>query len=246
MPPIATRMLQKEHDAYNKMRERILKDPEALDVEKGSSLNGLLEQMNVGRIQDSTHKYADITIPADIIKKIPFKLGEAGVGNFSMQKLTMKRRGSWPHAFQDPQFDLERRKYDQALDRVLEEHGQQAARIESINKLVEAVEALSSRLDKARGLNEKDTRFIEARARLRELDKTVEMLKKHKIQTILADLGRYHGTTVNDLRVFMRSHNLQFAAADTPEERTIYPELYERMKMHLDKVSSGVLDEKNN
>ena len=156
--------------------------------------------MNVGRIQDSTHKYADVTIPADIIKKIPFKLGEAGVGNFSMQKLTMKRRGSWPTAFQDPQFDLERRKYDQALDRVLEEHGQQAARIESINKLVEAVEALSSRLDKARGLNEKDTRFIEARARLRELDKTVEMLKKHKIQTILADLGRYHGATVNDLQ----------------------------------------------
>ena len=49
------------------------------------------------------------------------------------------------------------------------------------------------------------------------------MLKKHKIQTILAHLGRYPGTTVNDLRVFMRSHNLQFAAADTPEERTISP-----------------------
>ena len=32
--------LQKEHDAYNKMRERILKDPEAQDVDKGARSTG--------------------------------------------------------------------------------------------------------------------------------------------------------------------------------------------------------------
>jgi len=238
--------LQREHDAYNKMRERILKDPNALDVDNGAALNGLLEQMNVGRIQDSTHKYADITIPADFIKKIPFKLAEAGAGNFSMAKLTLKRKGGWPLAFQDPYFDRERRKYDAALDRVLDEHNKQEARIESINKLVEAIDALSERLDRAPGLNQTDARFIEARRRLRDLDKIVDVLKKYKIQTVLAHLDRYSGTTVNDLRVFMRVHNLQFAAAETVEERAVFPELYEKMKIHLDKVSSGVLDEKNN
>lgn len=238
--------IQKEHEYYSKMRERILKDPNALDVDNGAALNGLLEQMNIGKIQESTHKYADISIPADFIKKIPFKLAEVGAGNFSLAKLTMKRKGSWPLAFQDPYFDSARRKYDLALDRVLDEHDKQDARIESINKLLEAIAALSEKLDRVPGLNEKDARFIEARRRIRDLDRTAEVLKKYKIQTILADLDRYSGTTVDHLRVFMRTHNLQFAAADTVEERAIFPELYEKMRIHLDKVSSGVLDEKNN
>jgi hypothetical protein len=238
--------LQREHDAYNKMRERIFKEPEALDVDKGSSLNALLEKMNEGRIQESAHRYADVTIPADIIKKIPFKLGEKGVGSFSMHKLTMKDLKSWPLAFQDPQFDLERRKYFQALDKVLEEHEQQAARIESINRLERAVEALSTRLGQAKGLDPSERRFIEASQRVRDLRKTVEMLKLHKIQTILADLDRYEGKNVDHLRAFMRTHNLQFAAAESVEERDIFPKLYEKLKFHYEKVSSGQLDEKNN
>ena len=44
----------------------------------------------------------------------------------------------------------------------------------------------------------------------------------------------------------MRIHHLQFAAAETPEERDIFPRLYEKLKIHFDKVSSGVLDDKNN
>ena len=76
-------------------------------------------------------------------------------------------------------------RYYRALDQVLEEHDKQAAQIETINRLVEAIDVTLRSLDRAPGLFQKDARFIEARSRLRDLDKTVELLKKHKIQTVL-------------------------------------------------------------
>ena len=42
----------------------------------------------------------------------------------------------------------------------------------------------------------------------------------------MAELDRYTGKTVNDLRLFMLAHNLLFAAADSADERRLYNELY--------------------
>src|SRR5438270_834920 len=60
--------------------------------------------------------------------------------------------------------------------------------------------------------------------------------KTYKMQRVLADLDRYAGTTLDDLRVFMQAHNLRFATADTDEERRIYPELYADLSKMRDLV----------
>ena len=60
------------------------------------------------------------------------------------------------------------------------------------------------------------------------------------------DLDQYHGTTINDLRVYMRKHNLQFAEAVTPEERELYPELYMNLRIHYEKVKIGLPDDAKN
>ena len=65
------------------------------------------------------------------------------------------------------------------------------------------------------------------------------MLKTFAIEKALGDLDRYAGTTLNDLRVFMRNHNLQFADASNPEEKNLYPDLYTKLKMQLEKVNGG-------
>ena len=231
---------RKKREEYNQNRERIFRSPEAKDVDKGDALNAVLEKMNAGLIQESTHRSADVPLSVDEVRRIPFKLAEKGVRSFSMQRLTVKERGTWPLAFQDTNFDGERRGYELALDHVLEQHVQRAAQIEAIDKLKSAVGQLSDKLDLVMGRDPRDTRFIEARAALRELYAIVEMLKKYKIQPALVDLDQYHGTTVNDLRVYMRNHGLQFSAAQSKEERELFPELYAKLRMHYDKVKEAV------
>ena len=239
-------ILRKKREEYNQNQERILKSPEARDVDKGDALNKVLEKMNAGIIQESTHRYADVPLSVDEVRRIPFKLAEKGVKSFSMQRLTVKERGTWPLAFQDRQFDRERRNYELALDHVLEQHVQKAAQIEAIDGLKSAVGQLSDKLDQVMGRDPNDRRFIDARAALRELDAIVEMLKTYKIQPALVDLDQYHGTTVNDLRVYMRKHSLQFSAAQSKEERELFPELFAKLRMHYDKVKEAVgNDDKN-
>ena len=233
-------VIQKDKNLYDKIQKRILESPEAKDVDKGDALNKVLEKMNAGLIQESTHRYADVPLSVDEVRRIPFKLAEKGVKSFSMQRLTVKERGTWPLAFQDRQFDRERRNYELALDHVLEQHVQKAAQIEAIDGLKSAVGQLSDKLDQVMGRDPNDRRFIEARAALRELDAVIEMLKTYKIQPALVDLDQYHGTTVNDLRVYMRNHGLQFSAAQSKEEREIFPELFAKLRMHYDKVKEAV------
>jgi hypothetical protein len=72
------------------------------------------------------------------------------------------------------------------------------------------------------------------------------MLKTYKIQPALVDLDQYHGTTVNDLRIFMRSHHLQFADARNKEELALFPELNTKLRIHYEKVKAGVGDQGKN
>jgi hypothetical protein len=81
-----------------------------------------------------------------------------------------------------------------------------------------------------------DRLYIEAKERLTELKSTVLLLKTSKIERAIGEIDKYSGTTINELKEFMRSHNLRFAAAKTPEEKLRYPELYASLREQLDKV----------
>ena len=87
---------------------------------------------------------------------------------------------------------------------------------------MEAVHGLETRLDKwlAKSFHRL---YLEARDRVKEMRETVEMLKSTDIEQALGELDRYAGTTVNDLRVFMQRHGLQFADASTPDEIELFP-----------------------
>jgi hypothetical protein len=110
----------RDRELYNKEQKRILASPEARDVDKGNALNAVLEQLNSGLIQESSHRYVNIPLSVEQVRRIPFKLAAKGINSFSMYRLTVKHKGQWPPAFQDRQFDRERRIYEVALDRVLD------------------------------------------------------------------------------------------------------------------------------
>ena len=58
----------------------------------------------------------------------------------------------------------------------------------------------------------------------------MRLLKTAKIERAIGEIDKYSGTTINDLKMFMQSHNLRFAAAKTPEEKLMYPELYASLR----------------
>jgi hypothetical protein len=232
-------MAAQDKENYNKIRQRIDQHPEARDVRKGDALNAVLEQLNNPKIQESSSRSVTVPLSVDEVRRIPFKLGAKGVKRFSIARLTAKDKGKWPVAFQDNQFDRDRREFEKALDNALEQQYKGNMQLESIKAVQKTVDNLEYTLEKVVG-KIPDTLYFEARERLKEMEATVEMLKTHAIEQALGDLDRYAGTTVNDLRVFMLRHNLQFADAGTPDEKELFPQLYAKLGEQKDRVSVGL------
>ena len=232
-------MVAKNKENYTKIRQRIDQHPEARDVRKGDALNVVLEQLNNPKIQESSSHTVTVPLSVDEVRRIPFKLGAKGVKSFSIARLTAKEKGKWPVAFQDNQFDRDRREFEKALDNALEQQYKGDMQLESIKAVQKTVDNLEYTLEKVVG-KISDTLYFEARERLKEMRATVEMLKTQSIEQALGELDRYAGTTVNDLRVFMLRHNLQFADAANPDEKELFPQLYAKLGEQKDRVSVGL------
>ena len=59
--------------------------------------------------------------------------------------------------------------------------------------------------------------YAEAAWRLNELRKTARLFETQKVQQAIGEIDKYSGTTVNDLKLFMRKYNLRFGRAETPD-----------------------------
>jgi hypothetical protein len=232
-------MAEKDKEDDNKIRQRIDQHPEARDVTKGDALNVVLEHLNNPKVQESVSRSNAVPLSVDEVRRIPFKLGAKGVKSFSIARLTAKDKGKWPVAFQDNQFDRARRDFERALDNALEQQYKGSMQLESIKAVQKTVDNLEYTLEKVVG-KIPDTLFFEARERLKEMRETVEMLKFHATEQALGELDRYAGTTVNDLRVFMLRHKLQFADAGNPDERELFPQLYAKLGEQKDRVTGGL------
>ncbi len=235
---------QRAKDLMNKIRDRIAQHPEARDVRVGDALNEILRQLGNPKIQETTSRSTAVPLSVEEVRRIPFKLGPKGVSRFSIARLTAKGKGHWPEAFQDNRFDYDRRKLEKALDNVLEQQYNRNLQLESIKVLEAAVDGLEVRLEQVVGKSS-DRLYLEARDRLKEMKETVEMLKFSDIEQALGELDRYAGTTVNDLRVFMLRHGLQFANASTPDERELFPQLYAKLGEQRDRVTQGLAVDDN-
>src|SRR5271156_1345546 len=80
-------------EAYRQNRERILNNPESHDVLSGEALNRVLEELlnlNLGESVFRSERL-QVRIPADLVRHIPFKLGEKGE-QFSMDRLPAPRK----------------------------------------------------------------------------------------------------------------------------------------------------------
>jgi hypothetical protein len=230
------RIAAENKENYNKILERIKNAPSARDVMDGDALTAELDRLTAPEISESSFRSSQVPLSIDDIRRIPFRLGEKGE-TFSMRRLTMKGKGKWPVAFQDPAFAAERRDFDKAVNKALDEAMEGKAQLSSIKKVQEAAEDLARKLDQVVDAKADHRAYSEAVERLRELRSTARLLETHKIQLAIGEIDKYSGTTVNDLKLFMRNYKLTFGAAVSKEERELYPQLYEALKIQREKIT---------
>jgi hypothetical protein len=219
--------------AYKAIQERIHNNPQSLDVMNGAALNAKLQELTDPRVSDSTSRYAKVKlddgIPLDagVIKRIHFQLGEKG-DKFSMSRLQLKGEKKWSVAFQDPEFRVYCRAYERAVDDALVLANDGKMTPEAIQAIQKAVDDLEFKVAHTPELLDPQNQrlYSEAREQLDRMQKSVRLFKTLKMQQIFAEIDSYPGTTVDELRLFMRKYGLTFAPAELPDERVLYPQLY--------------------
>ncbi len=229
---------ERNKEMNDKIEDRIKNHPERRDLLDGDALTSIMNQLMEPEISESSFRYAQVPLPVDMIRRIPFRLGERGE-NFSMHRLTMKGKGKWPVAFQDKKFAAELKEFEAAVDAALEEAINGQAQTEKIHRIQGAVEDLAQKLQRETDPDADRRAINEAALQLQSLRTTARLFQTQGVQRALGEIATYSGTTVNDLRLFMRKHNLTFGRAETPDERTLYPELYESLQIQKEKFAGG-------
>jgi hypothetical protein len=226
-------MLARKAEAYKKIQERIHNSPESLDVMTGAALTAKLHDLIDPRVSDSASRYAKVSLDegvqldANVIKRIHFQLGEKG-DRFSMSRLNLKGEKKWAVAFEDPQFAIYCKAYENAADDALLLAADGKMTPEALKALQKAVDDLEFKVAHTPDLIDPQNQrlYSEAREQLDRLQKSVRLFKTLRMQQIFAEIDTYAGKTVDDLRLFMRKYNLTFAPAELPDERTLYPQLH--------------------
>jgi len=227
----------KVKEFYKQYQQKLIENPEYRDIESGEALNIVLKQLWDSRVGESTFRSSEYQVPlsVDMIRHIPFKLDEKGE-KFSMDRLSLKGKGKWSVALQDDKFQFVKKAYERAVDKALEQAIDGKMQLAAIDEVDARADDMFRRLNEVVEPSS-DRLYTEAKERLTELKSTVRLLKTEKIERAIGEIDKYSGTTVNDLKLFMRSHNLRFAAAKTPEERLLFPRLHASLVQQRDKVT---------
>ena len=224
------------HACRSTLEDPTRENPEARDVLTGDALSTVLDQLMEPKIAESSYRYAEVPLSIDVIRRIPFRLGESAE-TFSMNRLTVKGKGKWPVAFQDKRFANELRSFEKAVDAALDEAVDGKQQLSSIREIQTSVDQMARKLDEVVDPKNDQQAYAEASWRLRELRATVRLFETQKVQQAIGEIDKYSGTTVNDLKIFMRKYGLRFGRADSPDERKLYPELYETLRKQREKFA---------
>jgi hypothetical protein len=226
----------KNKEMNDKIEDRIHNHPEARDVMSGDALTAKMGELMDPQISESSYRSAEVLLPVDMIRRIPFRLGDRGE-NFSMSRLTVKGKGKWPVAFQDKQFTNELKEFEAAVDEALDEAIDGKAQMSKIARVQNAVEDLARKLEQVIDPKTDQRANSEAALQLKDLRNTARLFETQGVQQALGEIAKYSGTTVNDLKIFMRKYNLTFGRAENPDERKLYPELYEALQIQREKFA---------
>ena len=226
-------MAAQRRENYEKILDRVQNNPNELDVNKGSALNALRETLASPKIAKSEMRLNSVPVSAEMVRSIPFFYASKNAV-ISFRRLSL--RGKWPIGLRGKALANERKAYERALDVAMEQQLDGKLSKEAIAKVEAAVFALEERLE-MESVDPKNRLYIDAKAELRKLLATKELLKHGEVEKIMIAINQYSGKTVEDLLDFMQKYNLQFHIPEIGEEREMYPKIYAAFKQQLDGMS---------
>jgi hypothetical protein len=230
--------LAKISEARRKIQERIHDNPETRDVMSGDALNSILRDLTSPQVSDSTSRYVRVPLDAGVIRRIPFKLGEKEA-TFSMGRFSLKGKNKWAVALSFDKYKLYRDAYQRAVDRAIDLAIDGNPTEGAIIAVERAVDDLEDRMkaDPEMADPRNQRLYSEAKTQIDILRKTEKLFMTLKIQQVLGEIDNYSGTTVDELRLFVRRHGLSFANAETPDERDLFVKLHTALKEHNQKIT---------
>jgi hypothetical protein len=231
---------------YRAYQSRLLQSPTKEDIDSGSALNALLNQLTDPRVisgSGSSLRMADAKIPAASIKEIPFR-DETDAITISLDQLTDPK--SWPAPLRSDDFQAEREAYQKAVDDALaEDKDGGTLKSETVAKVRNAVSNLYAKVDQTIPKTRQPD-HLQAMNYLKGLAGLSKMLERPNVEAALSELEKIENTTTGNLIAFMHAYNLRFDAAKTPKQVNVYRDLYPAMIAARDKIVGKPTDANNN
>ncbi|WZO95767.1 hypothetical protein EP7_002737 [Isosphaeraceae bacterium EP7] len=232
-----TRDKQRTKDGYEARQRKLLSDPDSTDIESGSALNALLDQ--VGSAKKGSKSEGTSPIPAALIKDVPFQSAAQAVV-VSLGDLTSD--DAWPAALAGDEYAADRKAYRKAMDEALEQTKDgETVSPQTAAAVREPVARMRARF--AKNPPEDKLALSEARDYLQALAGMSRMIQRPAIDKILGELESVKDTNLGNLLAFMHAYNLRFGPATTPRHREVYTQLHPILLGYRDRVIGAPKDD---
>jgi hypothetical protein len=224
------RNIQVQSDIYDRLRNH----PNETDIENGDALNVAFDEVTNPKYGSAVRRVS-APLSNKLIRDIPFEHASEAV-TICLDELTAQT--GWPPALREESFAPYRKDLQDTIKEALIEDEKDELTPATIKKVEDAVNRLSEKFEATVPQSSPD--YIPAKNHIKTLYATARMLHSPQVETILAGLEKYPGTTMGDLLMFMHAYNLRFAPAKNVRQREIYQQIFPV----LDQVRDGIVGDK--
>lgn len=232
------RKVKRDAQSGDEVYQRIRDNPTAEDIRDGDALNAILDQITNPKVHSTALRLIRNPVSGKTVREIPFVNASEAV-TISLHQLSGE--GTWPVALQGETFAPERKAYQDAIARALEE-GEEGSLSPQV---LQGVNAATSRLRAKLDANKPGDRiqYNDAMNYIKTLTAMSRMLAKPQVDKILAELDTVKETSLGSLLAFMHAYNLQFGPATNDAQGAVYASLYPIMAEARDRIMKDMGDD---
>lgn len=219
------RLAQDQKDTNNAragIRERILNNPNEIDIANGDTLNALMGEIMNPKVYARTLDMAQKPLRSDMIKNIPFVYAAGGI-TYSLGELT--DRENVPAIYGRAEFVEVRKTLRVLAKQLLAESSEKSTpKPETVKKFRAGLASTKAILEGLKDVEASDK--FQAAKYLKALFGLTKMLDSPSYDVYLASIDKEPTAPLCEVLIFMHSFNLQFGPAKDPATREYYSMLY--------------------
>lgn len=204
------------------IRERILNNPNQIDIANGDTLNALLGEIMNPKVYTRTLDLAQKPLRSDMIKRLPFVYAAGGI-TYSLGELT--DRENVPAIYKRAEFvEVRNTLRTLAKQLVAESSEQSTPKPETVKQFRAGLTSAKAILEGLKNVEDSDK--FQAAKYLKALFALTKMLSSPSYDVYLVAVDKEPTAPLCEVLIFMHSFNLQFGPSKDPATREYYSMLY--------------------